>query len=151
MQSAKYAIFKQGHVECGLNVMNIQAIEKVIPMEAVTDSAKNIKGIINLRNEDIPVYSLRSKFGFGNRETDENTRLIIVSSNGILMAYEVDEMMNIVELQSDQLHEPPAIVKSQDTSYLSNVACFDGRIVLIMNPDGMLLEEEQKQIKALLS
>lgn len=151
MQSTKYAIFKQGNVECGLNVMEVQAIEKVGSMKEITDTAENIKGIINLRNMDIPVYSLRGKFGLADKEPDENTRLLIVSSNGILMAYEVDEMMNIVELETDQLYEPPTLVKNKNTSYLDKVAYFDGKIVFIMNPDGILTDEEQKNIKVLVS
>jgi purine-binding chemotaxis protein CheW len=109
-----------------------------------------LKGIINLRGDIIPVYSLKRKFGLEEKEADENTRFIITTSNGILIAYEVDKMVEIVQFEQEQLNEVPPIVKNKDTSYMKSVTNVHDRLVIILDHDGILTEEEQSKIKTVV-
>lgn len=147
MQSTKQAIFKLGEEEYGLDIMDVNMIEKFIPAEQVANSPKNIKGVIHLRGEIISVCSLRRKFGLEDIEPDEETRLIITTSNGILIAYEVDRVVEIAQIKQEQLNETPSIIKSKTTSYIKNITNLDGRLVILLNHDGILSEEEQNLIQ----
>jgi purine-binding chemotaxis protein CheW len=150
MQTTKQAIFMLGEEEYGLDIMDVNIIEKVIPVEPVVNFPKNLKGIINLRGDIIPVYSLKRKFGLEEKEADENTRYIITTSNGILIAYEVDKMVEIVQFEQEQLNEVPPIVKSKDTSYMKYVTNVHDRLVIILDHDGILTEDEQSKIKTVV-
>jgi purine-binding chemotaxis protein CheW len=127
--------------------MDVNIVEKVITVEPVAGFPKNLKGIIKLRGEVIPVYSLRRKFGLEDIPADENTRYIITASNGLQVAYEVDSMTEIAQFEPDQLFGVPSIVDSADTSYLKTITNFRGKLVIILNHDGILSEEEQNKIK----
>lgn len=148
MQSTKQAIFSLGDEEYGFDIMDVNIIEKVIPIETVAALPNNLKGIIRLRGDVIPVYSLRRKFGMADVQADDDTRFIITTSNDIQIAYEVDKMKEIVQFESDQLFEVPPIVKSKDTAYMKYVTSIDDRLVVVLNHDGILSEEEQSKIKA---
>jgi purine-binding chemotaxis protein CheW len=50
MQSTKQAIFKLGEEDYGLDIMDVNIVEKVITVEPVTGFPKNLKGIIKLRD-----------------------------------------------------------------------------------------------------
>jgi purine-binding chemotaxis protein CheW len=86
MQSTKQAIFMLGDEEYGMDIMDVNIIEKVIPIEPVAAFPNNLKGIVRLRGDIIPVYSLRRKFGMEDAPVDADTRFIIADSKGTLMA-----------------------------------------------------------------
>jgi Chemotaxis signal transduction protein len=150
MQSTKQAIFMLGEEEYGLDIMDVNTIEKVITVEPITKLSDQVKGVINIRGDIIPLYSLRRKFGLEDIDYDADTRFIITNSNGIKMAYEVDKVTEITMIEESQISEVPAILKAEDTSYVKAVANIGGRLVIVLNNDGILSEEEQNKIKAVM-
>ncbi len=150
MQSTKQALFMLGEEEYGLDIMDVNTIEKVITVEPVTKLSDLIKGVINIRGDIIPLYSLRRKFGLEDIDFDADTRYIITTSNGIKMAYEVDKVTEITMIEENQISEVPVILKAEDTSYVKAVANIGGRLVIVLNNDGILTEEEQNKIKAVI-
>ncbi|HWT76170.1 MAG TPA: chemotaxis protein CheW, partial [Mobilitalea sp.] len=80
MKNTKQAIFQLGDESYGLDIMEVNTIEKFITVEQVSNSPKNMKGIIRLRGDIIPVYSLRRKFGLEDKEPDDESRYIITTS-----------------------------------------------------------------------
>ena len=151
MQSTKQAVFMLGDKEYGMDIMEVNIIEKFMNIEPVVSLPNNLKGIIKLRGDVIPVYSLRRKFGLEDTEPSDDTRFIITTSNGIQIAYEVDKMSEIVQFEEDQIFEVPSVIKSKDTSYMKLVTNIDDRLIVILDHDGILSEEEQNKIKAVIN
>ena len=150
MQSTKQAIFKLGDESCGLDIMNINSIEKPVPIEKVANSPANMKGMIWLRGDKLPVYSLRKKFGLEEKQADEDTRFMVTNSNGITIAYEVDKMEEITAFEGEDILDVPPLVKNKDTSYMKAVIKSNDRLFILMEIDGILSEDEQSRIKAML-
>ncbi len=146
MQSTKQAVFILGEEEYSMDIMDVVTIEKVVTIEPVSSLPQNFKGVINLRGDIIPVYSLRKKFGLEEILPDPDTRFVITSSEGVLVAFEVDKMSGIVQLNGDQLSEVPLLVQSNDTSYLKAMTKLDNRLVMILDKDKILSEEDHKKI-----
>ena len=150
MESTKQAIFKLGDDVYGMDIMNIKSIENPIPVEKVKKAPDNIIGMIDLRGDRLPVYSLRRKFGLEDKETDADTRLLITNSNNIPIAYEVDKMEEITVLMEDQVLDQPSIFKTNNTSYMKAITKKDDRLIILMDEDGILAEDEKEKIGALL-
>lgn len=146
----KQVIFILGDEEYGLDIMLVNAIEKYTDFVPIPNAPSYIRGIINLRGDVIPVYSLRRKFGLAEKEMDDNTKLIVTKSNGILMAYEVDAVKEIIEIPAENLIETPPIVKSIQTSYIQCVANLSGRMIVLLDHNGILSLSEQESIQELL-
>jgi purine-binding chemotaxis protein CheW len=151
MQSTKQAVFMLGDKEYGMDIMEVNIIEKFMNIEPVANFTNNLKGIIKLRGDVIPVYSLRRKFGLEDIQPNDDTRFIITTSNGIQIAYEVDKMSEIVQFEENQIFDVPSIVKSKDTSYMKLVTNIDDRLIVILDHDGILSEDEQNKIKAVIN
>ena len=151
MQSTKQAVFMLGDKEFGLDIMEVNIIEKFMNIEPVTSFPDTLKGIIKLRGDVIPVYSLRRKFGLGDIQPDDETRFIITTSNDILIAYEVDKMSEIVQFEENQMYEVPSVIKNKDTSYMKLVTSVDDRLIVILDQNGILSEEEQTKIKKVIN
>ena len=150
MQSTKQAIFQLGEEEYGLDIMDVNIIEKYIQIEPVAKFPKNIKGIIRLRGDVIPVYSLRSKFGLEEIEPTDETRFMITTSNDIQIAYEVDKMMEIVDFESEQLYASPEIAQNKDTTYIKAITNVHDRLVILLDQNGILSDEEQEKVKIVM-
>ncbi len=151
MQSTKQAIFMLGEEEFGMDIMEVNIIEKYMAIEPVASFSKNLKGIIKLRGDVIPVYSLRRKFGMEDIEPTDDTRFIITTSNGIKMAYEIDKVSEIVQFDEGQVFDVPPIVQGKNTTYMKYVTNIGERLVIILDHDGILSEEEQAKIKAVVN
>ena len=151
MQSTKQAVFMLGDKEFGLDIMEVNIIEKFMNIEPVSSFPDTLKGIIKLRGDVIPVYSLRRKFGLGDIQPDDETRFIITTSNDIQIAYEVDKMSEIVQFEENQMYEVPSIIKNKDTSYMKQVTSVDDRLIVILDQNGILTEEEQTKIKTVIN
>jgi purine-binding chemotaxis protein CheW len=147
----KQVIFTLGDEEYGLDIMLVNAIEKYTDMVKIPNAPSYISGIINLRGDVIPVFSLRRKFGLPDKSIDENSKMIITKSNCILMAYEVDAVKEIMEIPSENLSETPVIVKNKNTAYIKCVANISGRMILLLDHDGILSLKEKESIEDLLS
>lgn len=150
MQSSKQAIFKLGVEEYSLDIMDVNTIEKGATIEPVSSFPQNVKGVIRLRGDVIPVYSLRKKFGMEDIESSVDTRYIVTTSNGIQTAYEVDKMAEIVQIEANQFIDVPSIIKDNDTTYIKSIANMNGRLVLNLDNNGILSEEEQNKMKVVL-
>lgn len=151
MQETKQAVFTLGDEEYGFDIMDVNIIEKVIPVEQVDNLPQNVKGIIHLRGDVIPVYSLRRKFGLQEMPADENTRFIITTSKDMLMAYEVDGMKEIASFEPEQVYDVPSVVQSKDTSYMKCVCKADDRLIIVLNKDSILTDEELNNLKEVIN
>lgn len=147
----KQVIFTLAGEEFGLDILLVNAIEKYTDLVRIPNAPSFIRGIINLRGDVIPVYNLRKKFGLPDKEIDDNSKLIVTKSNNILMAYEVDAVKEIIEIPSNSISETPAIVKSIDTAYIRCVANMNGRMILLLDHDGILSSNEQEHIESLMA
>ncbi len=142
----KYVIFTIAGEEYGFDILAVNAIEKQMSVVSVPNAPSFIRGIINLRGEVIPVYSLRKKFSLPENRVDEFAKLIVVKINEKPIAFEVDEVKGIIEISSDSVGITPEIVRSPETAYIECVANVQGRMILLMNFDGIFTAYESKQI-----
>ncbi len=150
-KQTKQVIFKLGDEEYGLDIMLVNAIEKYVDLVRIPNAPTYIRGIINLRGDIIPVFNLRKKFGLPERELDDNTKLIITKSHNILMAYEVDEVKEILEIPASNISETPIIVKGPDTAYMKAVANINGRMLVLLDHDGIISEAEKLRIESFIA
>ena len=144
-------IFRVNEGEYGLDVSQVNAIETLSDVVPVPNAANHILGIMNLRGEVLPVYSLRTKFGLQEVPVDEQTKVIITKSNDVTIAFKVDEVREIIECNDAKLTDFPSIARSQDTAYVDRVANHNGRLILLLDQDKLLKEGEAEAISQLVS
>lgn len=151
MAMNRIVFFKIGWQVYGLDVSYIQAIEKNLSLLPVPNTLSHIKGLIHLRGDVIPVYSLRKKFGLSEVDAAESTQLIITRlKNGIPLAFDVDEVEKITDVNDTEESIAPALIMSGDTGYIDKVIHLDNTLTLLLNPEGILTEQEKDNIEKYL-
>ena len=144
-------IFKIDEEYYGIEIERVEAIERGQQIVRVPNSSKNIKGIINLRGEIIPVVSLRSKFNSANQEYAGKTELIIVTASGSKVAFEVDKVDEIHDVNDTNMIAMPSIAKGEGVDYFNKVAKIDNKLVIMIEPDMILSDDEIRAAEEMVS
>lgn len=146
MEEFKPVVFKLDKELYGLDINKVQGIEKEQQVVRVPNTATYVKGIMNLRGDVIPVYSLRKKFGMPETSATD-IQYIIVRTNGSLLALEVDSVDEIHSVDSDNVHGVPSIVSSVETRYFDKVLKTNRGLIITIDIDKLLSDEEIEQIE----
>lgn len=144
MAEEKQVLFFVGKEVYGISIVDVQGIEKYTNIIPVPNAPSYVDGIINLRGNIIPVFSLRNKFGLPEVPPTDQTKLIVSKSRGESVAFQVDAVSEIVEIEEKDLSQPPMIVQSDKTGYIGSIAHVKDKLVILINLDGVLTEKERK-------
>ena len=143
-------IFLVGKDEYGLNVQGITAIEPMTEIVPVPNAPACILGLMHLRGEVIPVYSLRRRFDMEEVTDTEKNKLIVARYAGKSIALKVDEVVEMYDFDESTLSDTPVIAKSARTTYIRAVANKQGKLVLLLEPSGMYEGDEEARMDEVL-
>ena len=147
MTELKPVVFKVGNEEYGVDIGIVRGIEKVLPVTPIHKANQNVKGIINLRGEVIPLYSLRRKFDMPDAQYTDNTKFIVIKTETLYLALEVDEVGEIQAVPESNIFELPKILRTENTTHYDGVIDINNRIVVMLNVDKLLTREEKAQLQ----
>ncbi|MGN0378424.1 MAG: chemotaxis protein CheW [Butyrivibrio sp.] len=151
MQYFQLMVFRLGDEYYGLDITNVHSIEKKQDIVRVPNSSPNIKGIINLRGEIIPVIDLKSKFCMEDKATDIKTdELIIINLTDNRIALAIDGVEKIYNVTSDDIRKMPSIAKGAGVTYFTGVVKLDDKLVILIDPMELLSEEEREAVEKII-
>lgn len=149
-EELKVIVFTLGSESYGIEVDKVRTIERMMPMTRVPKTPPFVKGVINLRGVVVPVIDLRGRFGLEETEATENTRNIIVNVDDIEVGFIVDSASDVIDLNTDQIEDPPEIVGGIKAKYLRGVAKLaDERLLIMLNLHEVLNKQEIVQLEQL--
>lgn len=137
----KPVVFKLGDLSYGIDIRKVKSIEVQVNIQSVPNVAPFIKGIINLREEVIPVYDIKQKFNLSDLTTT-GAAALIVEVHGKEIAFPVDVVEEIREISDSEIREMPAIIKKEGVEYLDRVANMDGKLIVLLDVEQMITKEE---------
>lgn len=129
----QYIVFKLNEQLYGISIKNVQIIEKMKPIMRVPKVATCIKGVMNLRGEIIPVVSLREQFKLEPKDYTDKTRIIIVKLEEAMVGIIVDEVKEVVEIESTQVEVVQNVQGKMKTSHILGVGKLEENIVTLLN------------------
>lgn len=144
MEELQVIIFTLEQENYGIDIEGVSGIEADHEIVRVPNSSRNIKGIINLRGEVIPVIDLKTKFNIPNNGIYEDNQVIIVNTDECKIALLVDGVKEIHSIEDKDVVEMPSVAKGEGVTYFEKVVRKDGNLVIIIRPD-MLLSEDEKE------
>ena len=138
----QYIVIRLGEEQFGIDIRYIDNIVRMQTITRVPKVAAYLKGVINLRGEVIPVMSIRMKMGLPEDEIAKATRIIILKTEqqgsfGII----VDEVKEVVTLDSEQIDKVTYDMKEGSTNFLSGVGKHNGELISILDLNSITLED----------
>lgn len=140
-ESTQFIVIKLGDEQYGID---IKYIDNIVRMQHITRVPKvdpYLKGVINLRGEVIPVMSIRIKMGLEPDQETKSSRIIILKLgiNG-LIGIIVDEVKEVVTLESDQIEKIAYDSKEERESFLYGVGKCAGGLISLLDLNAVILE-----------
>lgn len=130
---SKVIVFRTGKEEYAVPLQYVVSIEKIEGLSPIPQMPIYVKGMIEIREQLIPIIDLEYIFYHRILSTDENTRLVIVQIEEITLGILVNEAKEIIEISPEQIKQI-GLISGPATDYISGVASLDGRLVTIINP-----------------
>jgi len=150
MATKQEVIFKLGGEEYGLDIMKVYGIEKYQQITKVPNTPEYIEGIINLRGEVHPIYNLRKKFKMPEKPIDDDTKMIIVNSNDMMVGFIVDAVSEIRHIEESDIKPGPKLISGIDRRYIIGVGKVGERMIILLDVDLILEDEEKREISQVI-
>jgi purine-binding chemotaxis protein CheW len=133
MASQQILIFKLNNEEFGVNISQIDSIIPPKDIVKVPNTPDYIEGLLSLRGKVYTIFNLRKKFNLPIIENNENTKIVIVNVNSMVVGFIVDEVKEIIKIEDESINENAGTVASLSKKFLAGAAKIDERIILILD------------------
>jgi purine-binding chemotaxis protein CheW len=146
LSEVQLVTFMLGAEEFGIQISQIQEIDRLGKITKVPNAAKFIEGVTNLRGEVIPVLDTRKRFELEAKPSDDRTRIIIVDLGGIKTGLVVDSVREVLNLARKDIAPPPeAIGSAIDQQFISGIGKVDAgkRMIVLLDVEKILSRQEQ--------
>lgn len=135
-----------GSEEYAVDIFYVKEINRLSHITKVPNAPEFIEGVINLRGRIIPVIDLRIKMGLPKKENDKNSRIIVIEDEELLVGFLVDAVKEVIRIPKKIIEEPPEIVTSNKTEFISSVGKLDDRLLIMIDLKKILSKNEHNQL-----
>ena len=77
------------------------------------------------------------------KAVDDETKMIIVNSDGMMVGFVVDSVVEIRHIDENFIKPAPKLISGIDRRYIIGVGEVDDRMIILLDVD-LILEEEEK-------
>jgi len=137
-------VFSLGDEEYALPITQVQEIIRYTEPRAVASEAAWIRGVISLRGKIVPVCDLGARLGL-HAELANEAKIVIVETDGGTAGVIVDEVEEVLTVESEQLETVPAA----GTDFIDAVAKVGDRLVILLDLGKVLSTQEAHSLRAL--
>ena len=136
------ATFYVGDALCGMNILKVQEINKLMQMTKVPQAPDCVLGILNLRGQIVTIIDLGKKLGLGESGVGGDPRNIIVNSTGGYVGLLVRKIGDVVEADMTKKERPPANMRGIQGEFFTGVYKTQSALIGILDIDKVLSIED---------
>jgi purine-binding chemotaxis protein CheW len=139
--TVELATFYVGDALCGMDILKVQEINKLMEMTKVPQAPEYVTGILNLRGQIVTVVDLGNKLGLTATDLNESSRNIIVNSANEYIGLLVSRISDVVTADMETVEKPPANIGGLQGSFFKGVFKTKDRLIGILDVDKVLAED----------
>lgn len=137
-EEIEYSTFYVGSALCGINILNIQEINKHFEITKVPQAPDYIEGILNLRGRIVTIIDLGKKLGLTPVAKSKDNRNIIVNSDDEHIGLLIDSISDVVTARKDSIEPPPSNIGGTKGKYFKGVLKTEKQLIGILDIDEVL-------------
>jgi len=141
--SRKAIVFTVNEEELAVWVDDVISVEKVEPLEVIPELPDYVRGIKEVRGQQVPVIDLGEVLYKETCVNDDLSRYIVIHTSDLPIAIQVKDAKEMIDIPNDSLKNHDLIV-NEKTFYMSSVANLNGRLVMLMDPNSFLNGVDRK-------
>ncbi len=142
MSDIQIVIFLLNDELCAVEASCVHKIEKYTALTPVPEMPSYIDGVFDLRGRVVPVINLNRRFGLGDTEITKKTKIIVTSNDQTLMGFAVNNVIEIINIDSSQVDRTESIININNKHYIKGVGKKDGKLFSIIDLNAVLNKDE---------
>ena len=136
--------FRVGQQSYALPIATVREIVRPPEITAVPQSPEHVAGVMNLRGRIVPVIDLRKRFHQAT-ETSAKNRVLVLTLDGKLIGLLVDAASEVIKVSANEIEPSPKLFGEDNERYVTGVAKYMGRLVVLLDANKLLPESERAQ------
>jgi purine-binding chemotaxis protein CheW len=132
-------VFRLDSESYGIDIFRVNEIIRLREITPIPQTGSHIRGLVNLRGKTIPVVDLRARFSMMSGDDGDSTRIIVVESDSGNIGIVVDEVCEVITLDTAHVEEPPALVSGFSTEFVRGVAKREDNLITLLDLDKALV------------
>ncbi len=130
--------FHIGDAVLGINILDVQEINKEFEITKVPKSPDHIEGVMNLRGRIVTVLNTEKILGLPNARNENGNRIIIVNSKGEYIGLIAETIGDVVPTDDSAIEAPPSNIGNIRGKYFQGVLKNKGQLIGILNIDEVI-------------
>ena len=139
-EDLEFSTFYVGGALCGINILNIQEINKHFEITSVPQSSDYVEGILNLRGRIVTIIDLGKKLGLQPVNKDKDNRNLIVNSDDEHIGLLIDSISDVVIAKADEIEPAPSNIGGMKGKFFQGVIKTEKELIGILDIDEVLKE-----------
>jgi purine-binding chemotaxis protein CheW len=133
-----YVLFEVGDLLCGMDILAVQEIKKLVNITPVHKASAYVRGVVNMRGQIVTLIDIRQRLGMAKSEARRSFLTIIVPHKNELIGVLVQSVEDIVRAPRDAIDTPPSNMHGVKRQFISGILKRDGALVAIINKDALV-------------
>jgi purine-binding chemotaxis protein CheW len=142
--------FKIGNEEFGVEILIVHEIIKMLQITKIPNAPEFVEGIINLRGKIIPVIDLRTRLHMVKKDSDKDSRIIVVEVENKTIGFIVDSVNEVIRIPVNVTEAPPELITGIDSEYIKSVGKLDDRLLILIDLNKVLKSDEKKALDTII-
>lgn len=142
----QFVTFNLGEEEYAIEILKVQEIIRMIPITRVPNSPEFINGVINLRGKVIPVMDLGKRIGLPEKETDNDSRIIVVEIQNKIIGFIVDKVNIVLRINNSIIEPTPQMVGRTNAEFINGIAKMEHSLLILLDLDKVMEPDELEEV-----
>jgi purine-binding chemotaxis protein CheW len=140
--------FRVGRQEFAFDILQVERILRYSAPSPLPKAPGFLEGVMPYGESAVPVIDLRKRFEL-EAVIREETRLMVLELDGQRIAVLVDEVLEVLRVDSTAIAAPSPIVSGLAAVYIAGIVTRPGRTVIVLNARKLLSSSERLALSGL--
>jgi purine-binding chemotaxis protein CheW len=143
----QWVTFRLAGETYGINVMQVQEVLRYTEIAPVPGAPGYVLGIINLRGNVVTVIDTRNRFGLESGEMTDNTRIVIIETEGHVIGVLVDSVAEVVYLRQSEVENAPNVGNDESAKFIQGVCHKNDELLILIELNKLLTDTEWAELE----
>lgn len=126
----------------GIPIAQVREVIRVAEITRVPQARPHVRGVTNLRGRVLAVVEIRTRMGLTPAEITPQSRVVVVGVHDRTLGILVDSVSQVVKVPAATVAPAPDEVLSPGADYISGVARWNSRLIILLDLEKVLLLPE---------
>ena len=144
-------VFQVADEHYAVDISGVREILRLPEITRVPHSPAFVEGVINPRGSVIPVIDLHKRFGIEQRDSTNDTRVMVLNVSDSLVGAIVDSVSEVLTFTEEQIEPVDRLSVTISAEYITGVAKLEDRLVILLDYEKVLGAEERVEVDSMLA